>query len=91
MSKNYEITKELRSTLVEFLNGYAGYRECLNFLENEEKLEFTEDEVNQILNLLGVFRLMDTFSIVERFKIEVTQLKSAESDEQSEPTTAEAE
>lgn len=90
MSKNYEITKELRGTLVEFLSVYGGYKECLELLENEEKLEFNEEEVNKILNLLGVFRLMDTFHIVERFKIEVTPLKSAESDEQSEPTESQA-
>ena len=91
MSKNYEITKELRSTLVEFLNAYGGYRECLEILENEGKENFTEDEVNQLLNLLGIFRLMDTFHIVERFKIEVTPLKSQESDDQSEPASAQAE
>lgn len=91
MSKNYEITKELRENILEFLNGYGGYGECLEILENEEKIEFTEDEINKILNLLGVFRLMDTFHIVERFKIEVTPLKPAQSDEQSEPTSAEAE
>jgi len=84
MNKNYEITKELRATLVEFLSMYGGYKECLELLENEEKLEFTEEDVNKVLNLLGVFRLMDTFHIVERFKIEVTPLKSAESDGQSE-------
>lgn len=91
MSKNYEITKELRSTLIEFLKGYADYGKCLEILENEEKEDFKEEEVNQLLNLLGVFRLMDTFHIVERFKIEVTPLKSQESDEQSEPTTEKAE
>jgi len=91
MSKNYEITKELRSTLVEFLNAYGGYKECLENLENEEKTNFTEDEVNQLLNLLGVFRLMDTFHIVERFKIEVTPLKSQESDDQPEPISGQAE
>lgn len=91
MSKSYEITKELRSTLVEFLNAYGGYKECLEILENEKKSDFTEDEVNQLLNLLGIFRLMDTFHIVERFKIEVTPLKSQDSDEQSEPTAAQAE
>ena len=91
MSKSYEITKELRSTLVEFLNAYGGYRECLEILENEGKENFTEDEVNQLLNLLGIFRLMDTFHIVERFKIEVTPLKSQESDDQSEPASAQAE
>ena len=91
MSKNYEITKELRETVLEFLKNYAGYKECLEILENEGKENFTEDEVNQLLNLLGIFRLMDTFHIVERFKIEVTPLKSQESDDQSEPASAQAE
>lgn len=91
MSKNYEISKELRETVLEFLNGYAGYKECLEILENSEKNEFSEEEINQVLNLLGVFRLMDTFHLVERFKIEVTPLKSAQSDEKSEPITTEAE
>jgi hypothetical protein len=90
MSNNYEITKELRATLVEFLNAYGGYKECLENLENEGKTEFTEEEINQMLNLLGIFRLMDTFHIVERFKIEVTPLKSKETDDQSEPTAAQA-
>ena len=90
MSKNYEITKELRATLSEFLNSYCGYRECLNLIENEEKSEFNEEEVNQILNLLGAFRLMDTFHIVERFKIEVTPLKDSVDEEQSEPTPSQA-
>ena len=56
----------------------------------KKKLEFTEDEVNEILNLLGAFRLRDVFSIVERYKIEVLPLK-AQSDDKSEPTAAEAE
>ena len=63
----------------------------MEILENEGKENFTEDEVNQLLNLLGIFRLMDTFHIVERFKIEVTPLKSQESDDQSEPASAQAE
>lgn len=91
MTKNYEITKELRSDLIEFLDGYANYGKCLEILKNEEKKDFTEEEVNQVLNLLGIFRLMDSFHMVERFKIEVTSLKSQESDEQSEPISAQAE
>lgn len=91
MNKNYEMTKELRETVLLFLNSYGGYKECLEILENEEKNEFTEEEINQILNLLGVFRLMETFHIVERFKIEVTPLKTAQSDEQSEPVASETE
>jgi hypothetical protein len=90
MSKNYEISKELRQASAQFLKEYSNYERCLKILENEEKLEFTEDEVNEVLNLLGAFRLRDVFSIVERYKIEVTPLKSP-ADEQSGPITGEAE
>ena len=83
MMNNYEITKELRKASVDFLTAYANYGKCLENLGNEEKTEFTEEEVNEILNLLGSFRLRDVFHVVERFKVEVTQLKT----EQSEPTT----
>jgi hypothetical protein len=89
MKANYEITKELREASVEFLNSYANYGKCLDFLKNEEKTSYTEDEVNEILNLLGSFRLRDVFHIVERFKVEVTQLKSDQV-EQSAPSTEQA-
>lgn len=89
MSKNYEISKELRQASSQFLKEYSNYEKCLQNLNNEEKLEFTEDEVNEILNLLGAFRLRDVFSIVERFKIEVTPLK-VQTDDQSDPITSEA-
>jgi hypothetical protein len=90
MSKNYEITKELRQASLEFLKEFGNYQKCLEILSDEEKLEFTEEEVNEILNLLGSFRLRDVFNIVERYKVEVTPLKS-QTDEQSEPTTGQAE
>jgi hypothetical protein len=84
MMNNYEITKELRKASVDFLTTYANYEKCLENLKNEEKTQFTEEEVNEILNLLGSFRLRDVFHVVERFKVEVTQLKQ----EQSEPEGA---
>jgi hypothetical protein len=90
MSKNYEISNELRQASAQFLKEYSNYEKCLQNLDNQEKLEFTEDEVNEILNLLGAFRLRDVFSIVERYKIEVLPLK-AQTDDQSESTTSEAE
>jgi len=76
MEKKYEITKELREEAVKFLNSYANYEKCLENLKNLEKKEFTEEEVNEILNLLGSFRLRDVFQVVERFKVEVSLLKS---------------
>lgn len=90
MSKNYEISKELRQASAQFLKEYSNYEKCLHNLNDEEKSEFTEDEVNEILNLLGAFRLRDVFSIVERYKIEVTPLK-AQTDDQSEHITSKAE
>jgi hypothetical protein len=81
--KNYEITKDLRKASVDFLTTYANYGKCLENLSNDEKKEFTEDEINEILNLLGSFRLRDVFHVVERFKVEVTQLKPAESEPKS--------
>jgi hypothetical protein len=80
---NYEITKELRQASADFLKSYANYGKCLENLGNEEKKEFTEDEINEILNLLGSFRLRDVFHVVERFKVEVTQLKPATSETDS--------
>lgn len=73
MENKYEITKELRETVVGF---FTDYGKCLEQLKDEGKSEFTEEEVNEILNLLGSFRLRDVFHIVERFKIEVSRLKS---------------
>lgn len=75
MQNRYEITKELREESVKFLKAYANYEKCLKDLENLEKNEFNEEEVNDILNLLGAFRLKDVFHLVERFKVEVTLLK----------------
>lgn len=82
MKQNYEISNELREASAQFLKEYQNYGNCLQNLDNKEKLEFSEDEVNEILNLLGAFRLRDVFSIVERYKIEVTLLKS-QTDDQS--------
>lgn len=76
MENRYEITKELRDESVKFLNAYANYRKCLENLENLEKNEFNEEEVNDILNLLGSFRLKEVFHLVERFKVEVSLLKT---------------
>ena len=85
---NYEITKDLRSASVDFLTTYANYGKCLELLKSEEKNSFTEEEVNEILNLLGIFRLRDVFHLVERFKVEVTQLKSEQVE--SQPSTEQA-
>lgn len=85
----FELTRELKKSAVEFLESVSSYKECLDKLKDEEKLVYTESEVNEILNLLGSFRLRDVYHIVERFKIEVTQLKSSTEDEKTEPASSE--
>jgi hypothetical protein len=90
MENNFEIAKELREASIEFLSSFANYEKCLESLRDEKKESFTEVEVNEILNLLGAFRLREVFHIVERYKIEVTQLKSQNS-EATEPAKQKAE
>jgi len=84
MEKNYEISKDLRELSAKFLSEFANYEKCLTSLKDTEKESFTESEVNEILNLLGAFRLREVFHIVERYKVEVTQLKSESSEESGE-------
>ena len=87
MENSYEISKDLRELSTKFLSEFANYEKCLSSLKDTEKESFTESEVNEILNLLGAFRLREVFHIVERYKVDVTQLKSEsgeESGEQSE-------
>jgi hypothetical protein len=90
MENNFDIAKELRSASVEFLTSFANYEKCLNLLRDENKQSFTETEVNDILNLLGAFRLREVFHLVERYKIEVTQLKP-QTGEETEPKEEPAE
>lgn len=86
MENNYEISKDLRELSAKFLSEFANYEKCLTSLKDTEKESFTESEVNEILNLLGAFRLREVFHIVERYKVEVTQLKSESSEESGEQT-----
>jgi len=88
MTQSYEITKELREETLSFLENYGDYRECLEILGNEEKKDFTEDEINKILNLLGTFRMGDVYHVVEKFRVGVTALKP-QTDEQHESGKAE--
>jgi hypothetical protein len=86
---NYDITKELKESTLDFVTNYADYGKILELLRDQDKNEFTEDEVNSILNLLGTFRVMDVYPLIERFRIEVTPLKPQTS-EQSEDITEQA-
>ena len=86
MENNYEISKDLRESSSKFLSEFANYEKCLTSLKDTEKESFTESEVNEILNLLGAFRLREVFHIVERYKVEVTQLKSESGEESGEQT-----
>lgn len=81
MENSYEISKDLRELSAKFLSEFANYEKCLSSLKDTEKESFTESEVNEILNLLGAFRLREVFHIVERYKVDVTQLKSESGEE----------
>jgi hypothetical protein len=85
MENSYEISKDLRELSTKFLSEFANYEKCLSSLKDTEKESFTESEVNEILNLLGAFRLREVFHIVERYKVDVTQLKSESGEESGEP------
>lgn len=89
MERKYEITNELKTVIVNFLSNYSKYQENLERLKDPDRLEYNETEINDILNLLGSFRLRDVFHIVERFKIEVIPLKPQENEDQKN-TTGEA-
>lgn len=76
MEKKFLITQELKDSVSNFLTNYMKYGECLDQIKTPEKREFSEDEINSVLNLLGAFPLRDVFHIVERFKIEVAEVKN---------------
>lgn len=82
MRKNYLITQELKESISSFLTNYMKYGECLSQMNSTDKKEFTEEEINSVLNLLGAFPLRDVFHLVERFKIEVAEVKNEPSTEQ---------
>lgn len=82
MEKKYEISNELKKDISEFLSSYGNYKKNLENLENTKKIEYSEEEMNDLLNLIGSFRLRDVFHLVERFKIEVVPLKN-----EPQPTT----
>lgn len=86
---NYDITQELKESTLDFITNYADYGKILELLRDNDKKEFTEDEVNSVLNLLGTFRVMDVYPLIERFRIEVTPLKPQPS-EQPESNTEQA-
>lgn len=88
MTQNYEIAGELRKETLSFLENYGNYKECLEILRNTEKNDFSEEEINTILNLLGTFRMGDVYHIVEKFRVGVTALKTQTNEE---PESGEAE
>jgi hypothetical protein len=87
MEKTYQMTQELKDSISNFLVSYLGYEKCLTQLKEAEKREFSESEINLILNLLGSFPLRDVFHLVERFKVEVAETKNEDQEESQEGET----
>lgn len=84
MEKTFHITPDLKKSITLFLENHMGYALCLSMAKDEEKKEFSEEEVNRLLNLIGSFPLRDVFSLVERFKYEVVEIKNESDTNQGE-------
>ena len=80
---NFKITQELKADVLEFLNSYGGYKKALDVLNNQEKSELSEDEINSVIVLLGTFRLGEVYQLVERFRTEVIEVQDDSTNPQS--------
>jgi len=65
--KLYTITEDLRKIISDFLESpFDNTRELIELLKSKES--FTEDEINQIVNLLGKFPAYLVYPIIDSFK-----------------------
>ena len=70
MSENpkiYVVSKDLTEKILDFLeNPFDNTKECTEMLKN--KNSFTEEEINQIISLLGKFPAYLVYPIIDSFK-----------------------
>jgi hypothetical protein len=65
--KVYVISKDLSDKILEFLeNPFDTTKECTEMLKS--KNSFTEEEINQIISLLGKFPAYLVYPIIDSFK-----------------------
>lgn len=65
--KVYKITDEFRELIVNFLlDPFDGTIETIKLLQDRDS--FTEDEINQVVTLLGRFPAYNVYTIISKFK-----------------------
>ena len=74
MSK-FKFSENLREDILYFLQNNNNYLKCIAILGDKEKDNFTAEESNMIITLLGHCRLGEVFYLVERFGTEVIEIK----------------
>lgn len=65
--KIYQITPEFKEIIINFLlNPFDGTIEIIKLLQNKDS--FTEEEINQVVTLLGKFPAYNVYTIISQFK-----------------------
>lgn len=65
--KVYKITDEFRELIVNFLlDPFDGTIETIKLLQDRDS--FTENEINQVVTLLGRFPAYNVYTIISKFK-----------------------
>lgn len=65
--KIYTIEENLKNSIVEFLrNPFDNYQNLIELIQSKES--FTEEEINQVVNLLGKFPAYSVYPLIDRFK-----------------------
>lgn len=67
MKKIYTITDDLKKIIADFLeNPFDNSKESVELVKSKDS--FTEEEINQIINLLGKFPAYLVYPIIDSFK-----------------------
>ena len=67
IKKIYTVTEDLRKIISDFLESpFDNIKESIEMIRSKES--FTEEEINQIINLLGKFPAYLVYPIIDSFK-----------------------
>lgn len=67
IKKIYTITEDLKKIIADFLeNPFDNSKESIELVKSKDS--FTEEEINQIINLLGKFPAYLVYPIIDSFK-----------------------
>lgn len=79
IKKVYSVTPDLRKIIADFLeNPFDNTKESIELIKNQES--FTEEEINQIINLLGRFPAYLVYPIIDSFKgnLKIEEIEQSE-------------